>query len=55
MTLHKLFYERYGGRLCLSRGCAPDRREEFVGRFLPGVELQALPAYMRHTAGGISA
>ena len=53
--LRTLFYERYGGRLYLRRGCAPGNREDFVDRFLPGVERPELPLYMRHTAEGISA
>lgn len=53
--LRRLFYERYGGRLYLSRGCAPEVRDAFLARFLGGVERPELPAYMRRTAEGFSA
>jgi pimeloyl-ACP methyl ester carboxylesterase len=53
--LRRLFYERFGGRLYLSRGCAPSVREDFLARFLPGVQQASLPTYMRHTAEGIPA
>ena len=53
--LRKLFYERFGGRLYLSKGCTPAVREDFLALFLPGVQRQSLPLYMRHTAEGISA
>jgi len=53
--LRRLFYERFGGRLYLTRGCAPDVRSDFLATFLPGVQSERLPVYMRHTAEGISA
>ena len=53
--LRRLFYERYGGRLYLSRGCAPGGRAAFLQTFLPGVERSSLPLYMRRTAEGIPA
>ncbi|MEL6343696.1 MAG: alpha/beta hydrolase [Myxococcota bacterium] len=49
------FYERFGGRLYLSRGCAPEVRERFVAQFMPGVQREGLSLYMRRTAEGISA
>jgi pimeloyl-ACP methyl ester carboxylesterase len=53
--LRALFYERFGGRLYLRRGCAPERRDEVLRLFLPGLSAPDLPGYMRRTAEGISA
>ena len=50
----RLIYERFGGRLYLHRGCAPDVRAAFLDTFLPGVQRPDLSLYMRHTAEGLS-
>jgi 2-hydroxymuconate-semialdehyde hydrolase len=52
--LERFFYRRYGGRLYIRRGAAPDRQAAALETFGPGLADPAVVPLMRDIARGLS-